>query len=973
MNNISKACPDQQTLLQFIQGRLEPPTLDQCENHVSGCESCHETLRGLDANDTLSHYVSEALEQPLENQSDTKAIDGLMQRLLQPTMSRRSNSKSNSDTQILADRAAEVLRCVEPAANGDEDSLGTLGDYRLLQLLGAGGTGVVFQAMDVSLNRVVALKVLRPSLGETARNRFIAEAQLAASIEHDNVVTIYQIGQEGRLGFIAMQWLPGETLETRLNREPGLLDEATVREFVSQIASGLSAAHQRQLIHRDIKPANIWICEDTGRIKILDFGLARIADEESSLTQTGMLAGTPNFMSPEQARGMELDPRSDLFSLGCVMFLLLTGRLPFSASTVLGTLQTIQSDSPPPPISVNPQCNRDLSDLTMSLLEKLPGNRLASAENLISSLSKPRSQWPQKITKVQTETSNRNEKPQVAGDFGQSKSGGMRWLIAAGMLGMLCVTGWLMAPQIFRIVTDQGELIIETSDENIKIEVLESGNLCRVLDTSTNNSFDIKSGEYSFNVVSEDNQSKFEVTPKSVTMTRGSKQLVTVTISQSETSEEAPVPNVASGEVPVYRGRNFAEWRRVAEYDRDPRTIADAIAACATLAGADQKEEFLELFRKLIRKHGAAHCQPISVAFGGSVPSDVDVIFTGFVTAMNYLGTDEIVDFMQTEIEQGNDRSLGFFSSVASRLNHPIKPYQLSSQLDLSPLLQRVNSRELKINSNVDSFLSYALESGKADLDLELTRAFLKGRDLGQYSWLYSSFMKNFSEGELDDVIEANFFDPLFDGETRIAIISSLETRLFVYHAQNGTGGIWDGYGGGGYGGGYGGGSGFENSLNSLPINHALLNRILTNSIMKIVNTEDGLAFGKNSEFWYYAEGAFEPQSGYSSSKPNGTKSVTGKVAIIRYLLNGLCKSVREIRPQGADREHVLSFANQMVRSSALQEIYKPNEELKIAEDIKALIEAVNGDGEKDDFSKFVPLATPQGPGAFRFINQTKN
>ena len=140
---------------------------------------------------------------------------------------------------------------------------------------------------------------------------------------------------------------------------------------------------------------------------------------------------------------------------------------------------------------------------------------------------------------------------------------------------------------------------------------------------------------------------------------------------------------------------------------------------------------------------------------------------------------------------------------------------------------------------------------------------------------------------------------------------------------------------------------------------------------MKIVNTEDGLAFGKNSEFWYYAEGDFEPQSGYSSSKPNGTKSVTGKVAIIRYLLNGLCKSVREIRPQGADREHVLSFANQMVRSSALQEIYKPNEELKIAEDIKALIEAVNGDGEKDDFSKFVPLAsghplaTPQGAGAF--------
>ena len=215
-----------------------------------------------------------------------------------------------------------MLRCIDPPANGDEDSLGTLGDYRLLRLIGAGGSGVVFQARDTSLDRLVALKVLRPSLGELARDRFIAEARLAASIEHDNVVTIYQIGQHDRLAFIAMQWVPGETLEARLARESNVLDETTVREFVSQIASGLSAAHQRQLIHRDIKPANIWICDDTDRIKILDFGLARIADEESSLTQTGMLAGTPSFMSPEQARGMELDPRSDLFSLGCVMYLL---------------------------------------------------------------------------------------------------------------------------------------------------------------------------------------------------------------------------------------------------------------------------------------------------------------------------------------------------------------------------------------------------------------------------------------------------------------------------------------------------------------------------------------------------------------------------------------------------------------------------------------------------------------------------
>jgi serine/threonine protein kinase len=149
------------------------------------------------------------------------------------------------------------LRCIDPPEISDHESLGSLGDYQLLRLIGAGGTGVVFQAKDRSLDRMVALKVLRPSLGALARDRFMAEARLAASIEHDNIVTIYQIGQQDRLAFIAMQWLPGETLESRLVHEKGLLPEATVREFVAQIAAGLSAAHQRQLIHRDIKPANI--------------------------------------------------------------------------------------------------------------------------------------------------------------------------------------------------------------------------------------------------------------------------------------------------------------------------------------------------------------------------------------------------------------------------------------------------------------------------------------------------------------------------------------------------------------------------------------------------------------------------------------------------------------------------------------------------------------------------------------------
>ena len=144
------------------------------------------------------------------------------------------------------------------------------------------------------------------------------------------------------------------------------------------------------MIHRDIKPANIWVCDDQS-MKILDFGLARIADDDSGLTATGMLAGTPNYMSPEQTRGQELNGRTDLFSLGCLMYRLLTGRLPFGAATVLGTLQSIQHHHPVPVQTIRPDASDDLADITMALLEKQPANRPESAQQVIELLNQDRS------------------------------------------------------------------------------------------------------------------------------------------------------------------------------------------------------------------------------------------------------------------------------------------------------------------------------------------------------------------------------------------------------------------------------------------------------------------------------------------------------------------------------------------------------------------------------------------------------
>ena len=224
MNEIkSTICPPPTVLVEFLQGRLTPPQLGQCESHLKDCQRCHETLVGLSSEDTLSEKIAEALsgEKP-ENDLpdfDDAQIDDLFTRLTSEQFKQQAivgGSFGTVESELIADRAAEVLRCVD---QHDEDTLGVIGEYTLLRLIGAGSTSVVFQALDQKLERTVALKVLRPSLGAIARDRFLAEAKSAASIDHVNIVTIFQVGQVDRLAFIAMPWLPGQTLETLLKSQ----------------------------------------------------------------------------------------------------------------------------------------------------------------------------------------------------------------------------------------------------------------------------------------------------------------------------------------------------------------------------------------------------------------------------------------------------------------------------------------------------------------------------------------------------------------------------------------------------------------------------------------------------------------------------------------------------------------------------------------------------------------------------------
>jgi serine/threonine protein kinase len=260
--------------------------------------------------------------------------------------------------------------------------------FRILELLGQGGMGAVYLAQDTRLGRRVALKTLRPELAAKpqAKERFLREARLAAAVENDHIVPIYHVGEDAGIPYLAMPMLQGQSLEDLLSQRR-ILAVPEVLSLGIQIAEGLAAAHERGLIHRDIKPSNIWI-EPTGggRVKILDFGLARSSDADTSLTQAGAILGTPSYMAPEQARGDKLDARADLYSLGVVLYRAATGRLPLQGTDTMSMLMALATETPRPAHELNPEVPPPLSDLIMRLLAKDRDQRPASARAVIEEL-----------------------------------------------------------------------------------------------------------------------------------------------------------------------------------------------------------------------------------------------------------------------------------------------------------------------------------------------------------------------------------------------------------------------------------------------------------------------------------------------------------------------------------------------------------------------------------------------------------
>ncbi|MCA9136682.1 MAG: protein kinase, partial [Planctomycetales bacterium] len=368
MKQHSTPCSDDQ-LRALLQIDEDNEDSRRSALHVDECPHCQSRLEQLAAEPALWKVVKESLRS--DEDEDFQNISGTSGR---PRARQHWHRHPNAWSESMA------RQLLSPPSH--PEMLGRIGRYEVERLIGVGGMGVVFKAFDTELNRPVAVKVLAPYLAGNgaARKRFAREARAAAAVVHEHVVAIHNVETEGEAPFLVMQFVAGESLQQRIDRE-GPLDLCEILRIAMQTAAGLAAAHAQGLVHRDVKPSNILLEQGIERTLLTDFGLARASDD-ASLTHTGYHPGTPQYMSPEQACGESVDARSDLFSLGSVIYAMCTGRAPFRAETNYGVLRRITDNEPRWIREVNAAIPVWLEAIVGKLLAKNPAKRCQTADQV---------------------------------------------------------------------------------------------------------------------------------------------------------------------------------------------------------------------------------------------------------------------------------------------------------------------------------------------------------------------------------------------------------------------------------------------------------------------------------------------------------------------------------------------------------------------------------------------------------------
>ncbi|MBY0523837.1 MAG: protein kinase [Gemmataceae bacterium] len=367
-------CPEPAQLRQLLANELSARDEADLVEHMDGCPACPSRLQEMAAGDpSLVEAVRYASGVRPPGESAYWPALEMFERPVDQTAAGPDTTPDDDDL---------ALDFLTPSK--EPGHLGRLNHYDIVRVIGRGGMGVVLHAFDTHLQRQVALKVMSPDLAkdETARKRFCREARAAAAITDEHVVAVHQVAHEEErdVPFLVMQLVTGESLERRLERT-GPLPLREIVRIGMQVASGLAAAHSHDLIHRDIKPDNILLEAPGDRVKLTDFGLARAA-EDVKLTASGMIAGTPAYMSPEQAKGEPLDHRSDLFSFGSVLYAMCTGHPPFDGNSSFVVLRKITEEAAKPVSEINPQIPGWLAAIVDRLLAKEPAERFQSAKEV---------------------------------------------------------------------------------------------------------------------------------------------------------------------------------------------------------------------------------------------------------------------------------------------------------------------------------------------------------------------------------------------------------------------------------------------------------------------------------------------------------------------------------------------------------------------------------------------------------------
>lgn len=530
------ACPSEQELSLLASGLLPEPPAEAVAAHVAACPACSSLLGRLPEQDALAvslmnfaqrDVTASPLTGPQKAVDDGDTLQQLRLRLA-AIPERLSTASGAQDRTLTGDAASrferELKRLLEPAQSPDE--IGRLGQYRVLKLLGRGGMGLVLLAEDPTLRRQVALKLILSHLADDPgiATRFEREARATAAVRSDHVVSIFAVSRiptsAGSIPCMVMEYLPGESLESRLKREPLPLNECL--HLGAQMATGLAAVHASGLVHRDVKPGNLWLEPVAGpdgqmtRAKLLDFGLAHLGQELSMLTEFGTVLGTPAYMSPEQASGSDVDQRSDLFSLGAVLYEMATGQRPVRGPTTMAVLMSLANETPASPATIDDRIPEPVSQFIMWLLAKDRALRPESAKFVADRLR-------QFASDLQPETGSRTA---PGGDQASARATANPRTTAADTPTMLVARASMASPPkprslrrvlwslcaigltglaawaavlMIRMTTPEGTLLIESEDESVEVRITQNG--ATIIDHTLDRSISLKPGKYGIALV----------------------------------------------------------------------------------------------------------------------------------------------------------------------------------------------------------------------------------------------------------------------------------------------------------------------------------------------------------------------------------------------------------------------------------------------------------------------------------------